>query len=75
MEKWIDVLPIGTKVLLAGEGRMPAEITAICIRHSEYMTYECVWWNGQKREVEWITPNEIGDYKTLRKTRIGMIIA
>ena len=47
----MDVVGVGSDVRL--KCRIPAVITAICIRYGRHVTYECQWWKDGTCNVQW----------------------
>lgn len=64
----MEVYRIGSKVNL-GE-RLQGLIVSINIKPSNYVSYQCVWWDGKTRKEGWFDEIEIeGTYED--KIKIG----
>ncbi len=53
----IEVMQVGSPVTLADN--IPATITGILIHDKCRVTYQCVWWDGQTRNSEWLEQFEV----------------
>ena len=54
----LAVIELGAKVLL-GEDDVPATVAAVLIKAGPNVTYECVWWDGRKRNQVWCPASEL----------------
>jgi len=66
----VEVLPIGTQVVIDGE--IPATIRAVTIYSDSWVKYLCVWWDERTRREEWLLADEIKPQNEGRKMRIAM---
>lgn len=64
--KDIEVLPIGTSVIIDGD--IPAVIRGITIYSEHWIKYDCVWWDERTRKDEWLTVDEIKVKDSTRST-------
>ena len=55
--EYIDVLPIGTKVIIGNS--IHASIAGVWIREKGFVQYDCVWWDENQRHSMWLAPDEI----------------
>lgn len=67
----VEIFKIGSKVKLADD--VYGTITSICIRGSNYITYECGWWNGRSYSTQNFTADDIEVTPTTEKTKIGFV--
>lgn len=59
MDRILEVEPIGSVVKLGcDDDPIIGEITAVCVRSNDYVTYEVTWWSGRDRHQEWLTRAE-----------------
>ena len=54
----MKVWPVGSTVILDSD--IKGTILQICIGNEEAISYEIVWWDGNKRNKEWFQEFEIG---------------
>ncbi len=52
-------VPIGAKVGIGPTFDIEAEIIGVCVYAKGKTDYQCVWWSGRDRKVEWLGTNEI----------------
>jgi len=50
----MDVIRVGSEILL--KRNIPATVTAINIRGSRHVTYECQWWKDGVCYTQWFEP-------------------
>lgn len=67
----LEVYKVGTKVKLVDD--VIGTITAINIRASDYVTYECGWWNGRSYDSKWFSTEELTPTDDSVKTKIGFV--
>ncbi|HEY6231355.1 MAG TPA: hypothetical protein VIW64_08825 [Pyrinomonadaceae bacterium] len=60
----IEVLPIGTKVKIAGD--IQATVRAVTIYSEHWIKYLCVWWDERERKEEWLMSDEVDAAATAR---------
>jgi len=65
----LELYKIGSKVKLTDD--LYGNISAICLRGNNYVTYECSWWNGSSHDSKWFYESEIEVSSDAEKHRIG----
>lgn len=68
MAKTIDVIPVGTKVMLLNE--IGATVTAVNIRSGNRLQYEVSWASGSNHTCKWVEECELTT-TTKQRTTIG----
>ena len=63
----IEVIQVGTGVTLLNGSE--AVVSAICIRGTDAVTYECSWWDGSSRQTDWFLEKE---FSSLGQERRGI---
>lgn len=68
----MELYAINTRVKIAS-GTLNAIITGINIRANEVVMYECSWWSGNDRKLEWLNSYEVEavDEYNAGKIKIG----
>lgn len=69
--KQIEVMQVGSPVTLADD--IPARITSIKIDDKCRISYECVWWNGQTRNAEWLEQFEVTRTDETQRMTVGFL--
>jgi len=64
----MKVFPVGTKVFLRDD--IPATIKSILIKSEDCVGYECSWFNGRERKLEWFSDYEFS-CDNINKSIIG----
>lgn len=65
----LSVLPVGTKVRIAGE--FEGFISAVLIGLGGLVQYRCVWWSSRSRSEEWLEALEVEPVEPDNQLRIG----
>lgn len=64
----MEVLMLGTEVIVGDD--IPAKITGICIKPGS-ITYECSWWSGRDKKLEWMYDFEFKEVISHENIKIG----
>lgn len=65
----LEVMSVGSPVLLLGglEGR----IAAVCVFENQRVQYQCVWWSGRDRKIEWLESFEVQRMPESASSKLG----
>lgn len=65
----LEVFQIGSPVIIGDN--IEATIKSICIQEKYHITYECIWWSGNTRNVNWFEQIEISRADKSESIKIG----
>lgn len=72
MRSEMQILCAGAAVLIGPEDdQVEALVAAACLR-GDAVTYECIWWEGKTRKVEWLAEHEVTP-STVKRTHVRTI--
>lgn len=67
----LTVLGPGSPVRLCG-GRIDAIVVGVMLEGPElHLSYQCAWWNGSERCVQWCVADEVDGPKAHHLVRLG----
>ena len=65
----MNVIGVGSSVVVGDD--IPAEVTAVCIRMSNHVTYEVSFWSGREHKCVWVEQTEVRVTSGARPVKIG----
>jgi len=69
----IEVFALGSPVLLGyyEDCNIPATVLAVMIHANNQIQYQCAYWNGRERKLDWLEESEVTLAGESRTTKIG----
>ncbi|MFZ2279299.1 MAG: hypothetical protein WAW39_16015 [Prosthecobacter sp.] len=67
--KTIKVISPDSKVLIAE--CIKGSVNAVCINRCGSVDYQCSWWNGDSRNLAWVSSSEVRPDGSQPQTSIG----